>query len=256
MACGLLMDSPEKIVQVLRQRMQAPVHEGKKPIACDVEALAALLPAGGFQRGSLVEWETDCVGSQAITLAMASLRAAVSAERPLVIVDGHGSFFPSVSARACIPVECLLLIRPASSQEALWATEQALRCRGVGVVLCLGLEISSRQAGTVFRRFQRAVETGQTLGMFVHSRQRTGHITWSDLRLRVEPQTTRGPTGQIHIAVRLTGGRSQGLADPHRHKDVRLMIDEWTGHITDETFRVPLAPSVASAAFSPGLARA
>lgn len=92
------MNSPEKIVQVLRQRMQAPVHEGKEPIACDVEALAALLPAGGFQRGSLVEWETDCVGSQAITLAMASLRTAVSAERPLVIVDGQGSFSSRISA--------------------------------------------------------------------------------------------------------------------------------------------------------------
>jgi protein ImuA len=106
-----------------------------------------------------------------------------------------------------------VVLRPASEADALWALDQALRCRGVGAVWARWDEFDPRD----FRRLQLAAEEGGTVGLLIRSASRRGRPTWAQVqwfvecrRSKVERRTPKIgglPSWKLHVElVRCPGG--------------------------------------------------
>jgi hypothetical protein len=81
----------------------------------------------------------------------------------------------------------LLILRPRDLDDALWGTEQALRCPAVDVVVAWDeLVPRGRSHDRIFRRLQLAAEEGQTLGLFLRPAAVQRYPCWGDLRVLVE----------------------------------------------------------------------
>lgn len=242
--------SQQSIVSTLRSQLKRHVVRQSASVSCH-GSLSGLLPDKAFQTGSIVEWTAEQSGSHAISVAVASVKDAISPARPLVIIDTrHHLYLPSLVASG-IALDATLVIRPQTLPDALWAMEQALRCQGAAIVLHIGLEVPPRQASMTFRRFQLAAEHGQTLGMFVSHDASQEYSRWVDLRLRVEPLAASGVNGQRRLRVRLEDSRSHGRMESHGSKNVVLHLDDLTGQITHEAYRMPVVPAVATSAVLP-----
>ncbi|MCG6156517.1 ImuA family protein [Rubinisphaera margarita] len=220
-------------------------------------ALSRLLPGGRFPVCGLVEWLAE-PGSLAGSLAFAASSETLRSGCPIVVIDPGNRFHPPAILRLGWTLDRLLIIRPRSTQEALWAAEQALRCPGIGAVFCLGLDVSRYQANTVYRRFLLAAETGKTLGFLVQNTAHAAGSRWADLRLRIEPLPTSGLMERRPLRIQLEGGRAQGRVQSlEGNREIRVHFDELTGRLTDDkTHRLPVAPPLVHSMLPPGQARA
>ena len=121
------------------------------------EALDRLLPAGGFRRGTLVEWLSNSSGSGAGTLAMLVARQAALEGGAVVVMDRHHWFYPPAAAALGVDLEHVIIVRPDTARDEIWALDQSLRCPGVAAVWSsLGDQLDQRD----FRRLQLAAEIG------------------------------------------------------------------------------------------------
>lgn len=165
-------------------------------------ALDCLLPAGGFCRGTLVEWLSAVGGNGTGTLAVIAAREAALQGGVVVVIDRGRWFYPPAAACWGIDLEKLIVIRPRSHQDELWALDQTLRCAGVAAVWSpLPAQLDQRN----FRRLQLAAERGGGLGLLLRSDQVRGRPSWSDVQLLVEP--TRCPTQEQVSGSFYSGGR-------------------------------------------------
>ena len=137
-------------------------------------------------------------GGGAATLALAAAREACGAEKALVVLDGFyagsarrsglsGHFYPPTAAAWGIDLSRLVVLRPASEADALWALDQALRCPGVGAVWARWNALD----GQDFRRLQLAAEEGGVVGLLLRPASRRGHPTWADVQWLVRPVAGR-----------------------------------------------------------------
>src|SRR5436190_5686311 len=155
--------------EVARLEMSRP-PEDERPISTGSPVLDSLLPAGGLRRGTLVEYLTAGPGNGAGTLALAAAREACQEGRALVVVENGGSagaspsrFYPPAAVAWGIDLSALLVLRPGSKADAVWALDQALRCKGVGAVWAACDRLDVRD----FRRLQLAAECGGTVGLLI-----------------------------------------------------------------------------------------
>jgi protein ImuA len=174
--------------------------EDERPISTGSPALDRLLPVGGLRRGTLVEYLISAAGSGGGTLALAAAREACREGRALVVLDGSIAgalrepslltgtpsvaatcFYPPAAAAWGIDLSTMLVLRPASETDALWALDQALRCPGVGAVWAVCDQLDVRD----FRRLQLAAECGGTLGLLVRPARQRGRPTWADVQWQV-----------------------------------------------------------------------
>jgi protein ImuA len=86
----------------------------------------------------------------------------------------------------------MVLLRPKSKADALWAFDQALRCTGVGAVWAAWDRLDGRD----FRRLQLAAESGRTLGILVRPSSRRGELTWAEVQWEVRPEQGAGGGGR------------------------------------------------------------
>lgn len=208
----------------LVQALQAQVDqlEGRRAAAAGtcssgLPALDRLLPAGGFRRGSLVEWLAAEAASGAETLSLFATRQACGEDRTaLVVMDRRGGFYPPAAAAWGISLESLILVRPANAADELWAWDQCLRCPAVGAVWGLLDRLDSRG----FRRLQLAAEEGGALGLLVRPARARREPAWSDIRLAVRPGEG-GPCFQIELVRGRRGAR------PHV---LEVELDPESGH--------------------------
>src|SRR6476620_8064803 len=178
--------------EVARLEMSRP-PEDERPISTGSPILNRLLPAGGLQRGTLIEYLTVGPGNGAGTLALAAAREACQDGRALVVVEqGSGVrdqesgvsrswFYPAAAAAWGIDLSAVLVLRPVSEADAVWALDQALRCRGVGAVWATCDRLDVRD----FRRLQLAAECGGTLGLLIRPARLRGQPTWADIQWEV-----------------------------------------------------------------------
>jgi len=245
----------EALVATLRREVArleaARPPEDDRPLSAGSPALDRLLPAGGLRRGTLVEYLSP--GSGAGTLALAAAREACCEGRALVVLDrgprfhrGNPAtewratgFYPPAAAAWGIDLSRLLILRPANEADAVWALDQALRCRGVGAVWAACDRLDVRD----FRRLQLAAEAGGTLGLLLRPDRLRGQPTWADVQWRVSPvcrvqkrsawhQKQRGkkvhvaplmhPTWQLHVELLRCRGAAGGAS-------VILELDESAG---------------------------
>jgi protein ImuA len=190
-------DSRQALLARLRQQVaeqegsRSPIDE--RPISTGISALDRLLPAGGLRRGTLVEYLSPAAASGAGLLALSAAREACREGRALVVLDhppptrsasegiSAGHFYPPAAVAWGIDLARMLVLRPATTADALWAFDQALRCPGVGAVFARYSRLASRE----FRRLQLAAESGGTVGLLLRPATARGQPTWAGVRWQV-----------------------------------------------------------------------
>ncbi len=184
----------------------------------DCDSLSALLPGRGVRQGSLVEWLGEGDGSGAGTVSLIVGRQVCPEGQPLVLIDTRRELFPLSLSLLGFDLSRLVLIRPASEREALWACEEALRCEAVGLVWA-NIE---RLTSASFRRLQLAAESSSGIGFLVRSAMAISQPSWAEVRLKVHPRpAVRGsPCYQVEVAS--SYGNSQ-------HTTANVMLDSVKG---------------------------
>lgn len=173
-----------------------------EPISTGVLTLDRLLPGGGLRPGTLVEYLAVSAASGASSLACAAARAVSQQEKAIVVVDRYRCFYPLPAAAWSIDLARMVLVRPDSDADALWALDQALRCPGVGAAWCWCSHLDNRD----FRRLQLAAECGRTLGLLVRPARVCGTPTWSSVQWLVQPLPSQGHRRLSVELVRCRGG--------------------------------------------------
>lgn len=151
-------------------------------VSTGISPLDRLLPAGGFRRGTIVEWLSEGETAAADVLALLSARPILQTGGALVIIDREADFYPPAASTVGMDLENMIVVRPNNTDEALWTLEQSLRSGGVAVSLCRIGRCSSR----AFRRLQLAVEAGGGLGFLIRPAAAHREISWAEVRLLVQ----------------------------------------------------------------------
>jgi protein ImuA len=141
------------------------------------------LPHGGIPNGAVVEILADTEGIGATSLAM-RLAAACSPSRAVVILDTRGDLYPPAAQTWGLPLTQLIVVRTSRDAEALWAVDQALRCRAVAAVIAPIVRIDER----ISRRLQLAAESSGAIGL-VLAPARHRRKSFAALRMLVEGAT-------------------------------------------------------------------
>ena len=190
-------------------------------ISTGISALDNILPDKGLRRGTLSEWIAAESGSGAASLAM---RTAGQAQRdgPLIVVDRQKSFFAPAFSFAGVDAGNTILVRPKLRNDELWVVEQALRCPGMGAVVCR----IDRLTATEFRRLQLAAEAGTAAGLLIRPSTARRQSGWADIRLLVSPQPSSPHSFCRRLEVQCVYARG-ALAD----QTVELDVCDETGAV-------------------------
>jgi protein ImuA len=149
------------------------------------------LPGGGLPRAALHELLSDGAGA---AIGFAALLMARSGGTVFWIARDPDPWPPGL-IRFGLPPSRLIVAQPGNHVDALWATEEALRCSAVSAVLLLG----ERPDATAMRRLQLAAETGGGIGLLLRETEEDEGPSLATTRWRI--------TGRA-------GGSMHDLGDP------------------------------------------
>lgn len=191
----------QTIVELQNQiwaREQGASPNAKTVYSTGCSDLDALLPSGGVRRGSLIEWIGNSSASRAGTLSLIAGKEVCPQESPVVLIDMQHELFPLSLSLLGFDLARVILIRPSSEKEALWACEEALRSESIGLVWANIERLSS----TSFRRLQLASEAAAGIGFLVRSAKAIQQPSWAEARLLVRPSPSRqgSPCVQVEVA--------------------------------------------------------
>ncbi len=146
-------------------------------------ALDAIL-GGGLPGPAIHELvaRTEAGGARTLALKLAWNIAGHAPASAILLIDPQGAFYPPAAAMMGIDLDRLLVGRVATSREALWLAEQALRCPALAAVVLWLRSIKPRSA----RRLQLAAEAGGNVGLLVV--ERACGSSFAASRLIVEPR--------------------------------------------------------------------
>jgi hypothetical protein len=191
-----MSDHRRQKIQELSRKLQrlrppqpgAPAPEHAPPVSTAISGLEGLLPEGGLHPGMIVEWMAAGSASGAGTLAwkvVAAWQPRCSDDgKGVVVIDRRRRFYPPAVVPLGIDLERLLVVRPDSERDALWALEQSLRCPGVGIVIGRIEGVRAQE----FRRLQLAAETGGAIGLLLRPARERAQTSWADVRLLIRPE--------------------------------------------------------------------
>jgi cell division inhibitor SulA/protein ImuA len=170
--------------------------------------LDARLPGGGWPTASLVEVLIDVNGLGELQLflpALAESQRRADGEVPWLvwIAPPHEPYAPALAQQG-IELGRLLVVRPPSATEALWAAEQALRS-GVCAAVFLWLKGTDDRW---LRRLKLAAEEGGALGVLFRPERHRFESSPASLRLLM----TQGEQQPRLELLKVQGGRP-GLVD-------------------------------------------
>jgi protein ImuA len=132
-------------------------------------ALDALLPGGAFARGAVHE-VLSATPMPSFLLPLLLSRTAARFGR-VVWCDSQRQFYPPAAAAIGLPLDHLLVLRPPSVIDEVWAVTECLRCRGVAACVAPLPKLSHVQA----RRLQLAAERGGGMGILLRP---AGAVAW------------------------------------------------------------------------------
>lgn len=227
-----------------REGARRPPAGRAEPVrSTGIPGLDALLPDHGLHPGSLSEWIAADTAGGAGTLVFRIAAQLRCESEVCLIIDREATLYPPALCRWGVDLAATIVVRPASLQESLWAWEQSLRCRGVGVVIGWLEQLQNLE----FRRLQLAAETGGGIGLLLRSARHRQQPSWADHRFCVTPQPMDQP-------YRLFGVQERS---PPRSRRVLVDLVQSRGHfrsaavlldIDDETGAVRPVPRLAPAA--------
>ncbi|HEX3603592.1 MAG TPA: translesion DNA synthesis-associated protein ImuA [Steroidobacteraceae bacterium] len=166
-------------------------------------SLDARLPGGGWPTASLIEVLLDDTGLGEVQLFLPALVACqrgsgVEARWLVWIAPPHEPYAPALAQQG-IELKRLLIVRPASATEALWAAEQALSS-GVCAAVLLWLKGTDDRW---LRRLKLAAEAGGSLGVLFRPERHRFESSPANLRLVM----SRGePCARLDL-LKVQGGR-------------------------------------------------
>ena len=190
----------QTIVELQNQiwaRQQGASLDSSMVYSTGCEDLDALLPSQGVRRGSLVEWLGNSPGGGAGTISLIAARRVCPKGRPCVLIDTHHELFPLSLSLLGFDLSQVILIRPNSEREALWACEEALRSEAVGLVWANIERLNS----TSFRRLQLAAESSAGIGFLIRSAEAIRQPSWAEVRLLVHPRPSRQGSPCVRVEV-------------------------------------------------------
>ncbi len=158
----------QEILEELRRqirRMERRPARREGVLACGSSEVEALLPAGGFPRGSI---SSLCGGpaSGKTFVALSVLREAQAGGGLAAFVDGRGELYPPAAFALGVDLARLLIVRPEPARGAvlpgLWAAEVLL---GSGAFPAVAVDVPLRgvpaaRAEPMLRRLLAAAEKG------------------------------------------------------------------------------------------------
>jgi hypothetical protein len=168
-------------------------------------ALDARLPGGGWPTASLIEVLLENTGLGEVQLflpALVECQRSTAQSRPeapwiVWIAPPHEPYAPALAQQG-IELQRLLVVRPTSATEALWAAEQAL-ASGVCAAVLLWLKGTDDRW---LRRLKLAAEAGGALGVLFRPERHRFEFSPASLRLLM----TRDAQAQITL-LKVQGGR-------------------------------------------------
>jgi hypothetical protein len=170
-------------------------------------SLDARLPGGGWPTASLIEVLLDDTGLGEVQLFLPALVACQrrtgegsTNEGPWIvwIAPPHEPYAPALAQQG-IELGRLLVVRPSTATEALWAAEQALSS-GVCAAVLLWLKGTDDRW---LRRLKLAAETGGSLGVLFRPERHRFESSPASLRLLM----TRGEREAHLDLIKVQGGR-------------------------------------------------
>ena len=286
-------DSRGHLMQQLRRQLgeAATRCEDAVLFSSGAGAIDRLLPGGGLRHGMLVEWlgeenrraveqQSRRAGEQpsggfcssalplfrsysAATLSLLAAREACREGGTLVVLDRQQIFYPPAAAAWGVDLDRLIVVRPRSARDELWAAVQSLRSPVVAAVWGALDRLDSR----AFRRLQLAAQAGRTLGLLLRPPSARGQPSWADVRLGVESRARipRIPALDSRLSaldflrcvevrvLRTRGGRAGSWATLEIDDAVHLVREASPHHVTHP---VPLVSELADPAASSCSARA
>jgi hypothetical protein len=219
-------------------------ENAREVIPSGFAAVDRLLPAGGVRRGSLLEWLAAgdtagdvAGGAGAVSLALAvACRLAAAGPRLIVVVDRAGWFHPPAVLPWLGDSRQLVVARPSTDDDEIWAIDQALRCHGVAAVVAwpravvrhqgsttpprAGLPVArgggrprpTAQWTTAMRRWQLAARSSGAVGLLVRPAATAGEPSWAEARLTVAP-LPGGTLFERRLRLERVGGAWSGAAE-------------------------------------------
>ena len=169
-------------------------------------SLDARLPGGGWPTASLIEVLLDDTGFGEVQLFLPALvacqRAATqdSGDAPWLvwIAPPHEPYAPAL-AQSGIELKRLLVVRPTTATEALWAAEQALSS-GVCAAVLLWLKGTDDRW---LRRLKLAAEAGGSLGVLFRPEKHRFESSPANLRIVMSQGS---PYARVDL-LKVQGGR-------------------------------------------------
>lgn len=178
--------------------------------------LDAQLPGGGWPVGAMTEVLQARPGLHEWQLVLPALVQAAALRRGAVVVVAppHEPFVPALQAQG-LRAERLCRLQASQPQAALWATEQALRCRDVMAVLAW---LPQAQPAAL-RRLQLAAAQQQQLLWVFRGVDAAGQASPAMLRVQLQGLPLPGhpagaPQMQVHILKRKGPPLDQALSLP------------------------------------------
>ena len=169
---------------------------------------------GGFARGAIHELIAVGEGAAARSIALLTAARAAGEHKSILFIDTAGDFYPPGAAQLGVPLERLVIVRPGSRMDALWACEQALRCTAVAAVItCLPRALETQ----ISRRLQLAAEAGRNVGLLVYTQKAadSGQKA-ADFNRPYGTTGTRNGSVQTFAATRLSLEPLEKLRDGRR----------------------------------------
>jgi hypothetical protein len=182
----------------------AAASHGSGPVwSTGRHALDARLPGGGWPTASLIEVLLGAPGLGEIQLFLPSLvqcQRKVNGDIPWLvwIAPPHEPFAPALAQQG-IELARLIIVRPTTATEALWAAEQALSS-GVCAAVLLWLKGTDDRW---LRRLKLAAEAGSALGVLFRPERHRFEFSPATLRLLL----TQGDLEPRLEILKVQGGR-------------------------------------------------
>lgn len=192
--------------------------------------LDGLAPGQAFALGAVHEllFPPRAAPPQFVALLL-MLAAARARQGTVVWSDPDGTLYPPALARAGLPLDRLLILRPKALDDEIWAAAECMNCRGVAATIVEPVRLNRVQA----RRLQLAIERGGGAGILIRPQRSAEHYA-AVTRWLVAPEPgtktvqrwkvelLHGHGGQVHKPVILEVCRDvppspdgQGPIPPH-----------------------------------------
>jgi len=167
---GAATQQREVLEELRRQirRMERRPARREGVLACGRPEVEALLPGGGFPRGSISSLRGGPASGKTF-VALSALREAQAGGGLAAFVDGRGELYPPAARALGVELARLLIVRPEPARAArdavlpgLWAAE-VLLASGAFAAVAIDVplrDVSPARAEPLLRRLRAAAEKG------------------------------------------------------------------------------------------------